>query len=492
MGFIGLWGAWILRAGVGFSALFVTLAYWKSGEALEEASKSLTLRPDYRYVATHVLALGAFAALSWTIYGDRVGSIALPFWIGAWFCAAAFAIFALIPARVCAHLIRITGWTWAYSLPAAAAACLLGIYSQSFWHPLARVTFALVKVLLEPFVPIVADPSTLTIGTDRFYVQIADQCSGFEGAGLMLAFGLTSLWLFRKECRFPRAFLLIPCGIAALFVLNAMRIAALLMLGNAGADRIAAGGFHSVAGWITFTGVALGFTVAAVRISWFRSRESTFEETATAENPTATYLLPFVGILAAGITAQAASADFEWLHPIRFLAAAGILWMHRKKFAQIDWQFSWFGPAVGAGIFVIWIAADRLLANGSSHAMPHALADAPQGVRALWIFIRALAAVTTVPIAEELAFRGFLIRRMISSNFEAVPFHKFTWLGLGVSSVAFGLLHGNLWFAGILAGLAYAWAMLRRGRIGEAVSAHATTNLLVAMYILLFHQWHLW
>jgi CAAX prenyl protease-like protein len=103
-----------------------------------------------------------------------------------------------------------------------------------------------------------------------------------------------------------------------------------------------------------------------------------------------------------------------------------------------------------------------------------------------------MAAITTVPIAEELVFRGFFIRRFISPDFESLPFNAFTWLGLGVSSLAFGLLHGNLWFAGIVAGLLYGWALLRRGRIGEAVIAHATTNALLAAYVLIFHHWHLW
>ena len=98
----------------------------------------------------------------------------------------------------------------------------------------------------------------------------------------------------------------------------------------------------------------------------------------------------------------------------------------------------------------------------------------------------------TVPVAEELAFRGFLIRRFLSSDIDALPPQSFTWLSLGLTSIAFGILHGNLWFAGILAGLLYAWALLRRGQLGEAIIAHATTNALLAAYVLLFHKWHLW
>jgi CAAX prenyl protease-like protein len=100
--------------------------------------------------------------------------------------------------------------------------------------------------------------------------------------------------------------------------------------------------------------------------------------------------------------------------------------------------------------------------------------------------------VITVPIAEELAFRGFLIRRLISSDFEALGLRKFTYVSLLLSSVAFGLLHGDRWLAGTVAGLLYALALLKRGRIGDAVVAHATTNALLAAWVLFRGNWGLW
>ena len=71
------------------------------------------------------------------------------------------------------------------------------------------------------------------------------------------------LWFFRREIRFPRALLLIPCALACAFLLNVVRIAALILIGNAGAPEVAFVGFHSQAGWIAFTLVALGFSVLA-------------------------------------------------------------------------------------------------------------------------------------------------------------------------------------------------------------------------------------
>ena len=97
-----------------------------------------------------------------------------------------------------------------------------------------------------------------------------------------------------------------------------------------------------------------------------------------------------------------------------------------------------------------------------------------------------------VPIAEELAFRSFLIRRIISPHFESVASRSVTLVPVLISAIAFGLLHGDRWLAGTIAGLLYAFAYLRRGRIGDAVAAHAATNALLAGYVLLLGKWSLW
>ena len=127
-----------------------------------------------------------------------------------------------------------------------------------------------------------------------------------------------------------------------------------------------------------------------------------------------------------------------------------------------------------------------------AESMPAALAAAQPWQRTAWISVRTLAATVTVPISEELAFRGFLLRRLISQDFEAVSFRKFSWPAILISSALFGSLHGERWLAGTLAGLVYALVLVRRGRIGEAVAAHATTNLLIAVDVLGFGQWQLW
>ncbi len=50
---------------------------------------------------------------------------------------------------------------------------------------------------------------------------------------------------------------------------------------------------------------------------------------------------------------------------------------------------------------------------------------------------------------------------------------------------------GSRWIAGTLAGLLYGAVYLRRGRIGDAVVAHAITNGLLAASVLVTGQWNL-
>ena len=108
-----------------------------------------------------------------------------------------------------------------------------------------------------------------------------------------------------------------------------------------------------------------------------------------------------------------------------------------------------------------------------------------------WLAFRVVGSVITVPIAEELAFRGYLIRRLVASDFTTVRPGQFTWLSFVISSMLFGVLHGR-WLAGTLAGMAYALALYRRGEIVDAIVAHATTNALIAGFVLATGNWSLW
>jgi CAAX prenyl protease-like protein len=114
-----------------------------------------------------------------------------------------------------------------------------------------------------------------------------------------------------------------------------------------------------------------------------------------------------------------------------------------------------------------------------------------RGEAGVWLTFRVIGAVITAPLAEELAFRGYLTRRLIKADFRDVPPGQFRPSSFLVSSVLFGALHGR-WLAGTLAGMFYALALYRRRKLSDAVLAHATTNALIAADVLLAGAWPLW
>lgn len=427
---------------------------------------------------------------------------------------------ACIPLPVWIRTIRSSRWLGAQAILAGLVAWCLRFPAQSLWRPesstpgrlLQALTFRTVSPLLHAVLPgVTVDPSQFTIGTDRFAITIAEQCSGLEGLGLVLIFVTLWLWYFRKEMRFPRALLLIPCALISVWILNILRIAALVVIGNAGAPDVAMEGFHSQAGWIAFTLVALLFSISARRIRWARialpdsSQQSPSPATFTGstnvtsekgESPAVdAYLVPFLAILAASFLSRAASGSFEWLYPLRFVAAVLALWLYRGELKRIHWRFSWVSPLAGAILFALGLAASHILQPGTSSTLGSALAALSPQARITWLAFRIAAAVITIPIAEELAFRGYLARRLIrfsDPEFEQQSLGAITPLSILLSSVAYGLMYGRFWALGLAAGLTYAGLAKWKSRLGDAVIAHATSGLLLAVWILATGNWSLW
>ena len=141
-------------------------------------------------------------------------------------------------------------------------------------------------------------------------------------------------------------------------------------------------------------------------------------------------------------------------------------------------------------VFGLWLLLEPA-ADSRKTQLALSLAEISAGPAAIWLVFRVFGSVLIVPLVEELAFRGYILRKLIARDFEKVSFTRFTWFSFLVSSVLFGLLHGR-WLAGTLAGMAYALALRRRGQLGDAVLAHGTTNALIAGTVLAQERWALW
>jgi CAAX prenyl protease-like protein len=187
---------------------------------------------------------------------------------------------------------------------------------------------------------------------------------------------------------------------------------------------------------------------------------------------------------------RAASHGFERLDWLRLVAVGAALGYSGPRLRGLDWRFTWRGLAAGVGAFALWIAAVQLLSG--AQGMPPELAALPAPSRDAWIGLHLAVTVAAVPVAAELAFRGYLLRRMRAADFEAVaPGSAAGWPVL-VSALAFGACQGAFWLQGTIAGVIFGVVFTRTARIGEAVAAHATCNTLVAAVVLGGSQWQLW
>jgi len=223
-----------------------------------------------------VVHLGCAAlVVAWLACGMRPGTFGA---IGGalWFFAGIIFI-ALTAITWSAAIIPGVFWTrWVAGSPSAIVIGALvgvlsrstGYFAQMLWPPLRYGTYVTVGAMLHALgLSVVSDPSRDLLGTPHFVVRIAPTCSGLEGIALICAFIAAYLWIYRADYRFPAALTLIPIGIAVVWVLNSVRITALILIGQWFSD-VAVTGFHSVAGWIFFNLAAFGVVIASRHVPW--------------------------------------------------------------------------------------------------------------------------------------------------------------------------------------------------------------------------------
>lgn len=92
--------------------------------------------------------------------------------------------------------------------------------------------------------------------------------------------------------------------------------------------------------------------------------------------------------------------------------------------------------------------------------------------------------------AEELFFRSFLYRRLISRDISSVPLSQFDLSAFLWTVLLFTLEHDRP-LAAAITGAVYGLLAIRLG-VGSAISAHVTTNLLLALHVIYRNAWQFW
>jgi len=233
-----------------------------------------------------------------------------------------------------------------------------------------------------------------------------------------------------------------------------------------------------------------------------------FLEKNFAKSPAASRVAPFVIFLA--LTACQGKFGPEsayWFYFAKTIIGAWLVFEMRPFVSEMRWAVSWEAILVGVGIFAVWVGIsgewttqDSLWVKlGLSHSQnapgkiwnPDSQFGANSATAWFFILTRILGSTFIVPPLEEVFYRSFLYRYVASQNFLSVPLNRFLPLPFFATALVFGFSH-NEWLAGILCGAAFQWLVIRKNRLGDAMTAHAITNFLLGAWIVRRGAWHFW
>ncbi|SMX50698.1 exosortase E/protease, VPEID-CTERM system [Maliponia aquimaris] len=459
---------------LGAVALFVMLlpgAFSHLAEGQESRLRPLLLNISGVGLALlPVLVLREGTGAAWMAATFFVWALALPMILAG-------AMFVLAPPSAWRAFLAVHGVALALCLLAGASMPLLALRLQPLWSldGLSDATFAAVAWVLETVGYAVETwPEEKIIAAGGFSVFIDKPCSGIEGIVLVTLFVTLYLALFRQSLRFPLVLILYPLGLAASAAFNVLRIAILLMIGIEGNPELAVGGFHSHAGWVAFTIVALGIVAMAETVPQLKRKARAVgpsaERVATPplwQDPVAARILPFAVFMLSALVVSIASQTPDLLYPLRMMAVAIVVVPFWSIYRALPWRLDPLALAAGAFIGVFWIAIPT---TGDTAPATGTLAG---GALVLWYALRGIGTVVFVPLLEELFFRDYLESRLRRRS-------GFAWTvgAMLVSATLFAALHSR-WAEAFAAALILSAVARRRENITDAILAHAVANAVV-------------
>ncbi len=183
-----------------------------------------------------------------------------------------------------------------------------------------------------------------------------------------------------------------------------------------------------------------------------------------------------------------------WFYLIKTLVGGGLIWLMLPTVTEMRWKFSWAAVGVGIVVFAIWVGLDSLypkFGKAGTPWNPHTHFGDASPLAWLFIIVRLVGSTLIVPPLEEVFYRSFVYRSIAKADFQSVPLNHFAWLPFLGTAVVFGFAHYE-WLAGILCAFAYQGLVLRTNRLGDAMTAHAITNLLLGLWVVFRPAWHFW
>ncbi len=183
-----------------------------------------------------------------------------------------------------------------------------------------------------------------------------------------------------------------------------------------------------------------------------------------------------------------------WVYPLQTLLCGGLLIYFRQDYEFHHLRRPILVAAVALFVFLLWIAPQQFLRFPARLVgfNPDKLATS---ALLYWttLLLRFLRLVVVVPLIEEIFWRGFLLRYLISEKFDAVAFGAFSWFSFTVVTLAFALSHSIAdWPAALVTGALYNLVAYRTKSLTSCILAHSLTNLALGLWIVATKQWGFW
>ncbi|MDM7995489.1 MAG: CAAX prenyl protease-related protein [Acidobacteriota bacterium] len=212
-------------------------------------------------------------------------------------------------------------------------------------------------------------------------------------------------------------------------------------------------------------------------------------------SPVLVRVVPFAAFAALTIfQGQFGDEAQYWVYGLKTILGAWILWLVRSHIKELKWNFSWEALIAGVAVFVIWVGMDGHFPMLTSHPgsfNPVRTYGEGSVMAMVFIAVRILGSSLVVPPLEEIFYRSFIYRYLIKSDFLQVPLNRLDWRAFLIAGVVFGVGHYE-WLPGILCAFTYQWLVIRKNRLGDAITAHAITNFLLGIWVVTRDAYIFW
>lgn len=227
--------------------------------------------------------------------------------------------------------------------------------------------------------------------------------------------------------------------------------------------------------------------------------------------PDIVLMAPYLTYLALLATQELVpEAYMPWMIALRGVGSLYVFWLFRRYFPPLGRAH--LGIAIAAGVIAAagWVIGHHFFSSieigtrnlgGRLFLFPGRVdPDAPPpytdlSALAWWsqVVMRITVASTAVPVVEELFWRAFLLRALISwDRFEEVPLGKFTLFSFLGTSLLSTLQHPDHWAVSIPCWFFYNALMYWKKSIMLLILTHGITNLVLYVYVIAYEDWIFW